>query len=185
MLLWKLFQRWKRRRSERRALLTERQDETRPAAARVSASASGQPLNAEAAVSVRELRMAYGGFEAVRGIDFDVGRGEVVAFLGPNGAGKTTTVEILEGYRRRSSGEVAVLGQDPAHPSPDWRASVGIVLQDSEPEPYLTPRECLRLYAGYFPRPAQVDEILALVGLKDEGDVATGSLSGGQRRRLG
>jgi ABC-2 type transport system ATP-binding protein len=86
--------------------------------------------------------MSYGSFEAVQGIDLHVRRGEVFAFLGPNGAGKTTTVEILEGYRRRTGGEVTVLGQDPPHGGPSWRARIGVVLQESEPERDLTASEC-------------------------------------------
>ena len=84
-------------------------------------------------ISVRGLKMSYGSFEAVRGIDLEVRAGEVFAFLGPNGAGKTTTVEILEGFRHRSDGEVSVLGVDPADAGGDWRASIGVVLQESEP----------------------------------------------------
>jgi ABC-2 type transport system ATP-binding protein len=118
------------------------------------------------------------------GIDLHVRRGEVFALLGPNGAGKTTTVEILEGYRRRTGGEVTVLGHDPRHAGPAWRARVGVVLQESEPERDLTASECLQLYAGYYPARRDVGETLALVGLSDRADVMAGRLSGGQRRRL-
>src|SRR5690242_2823648 len=104
-------------------------------------------------IAVRALRMAYGAFEAVRGLDLTVHRGEVVAVLGPNGAGKTTTMEILEGFRQRTGGTVTVLGEDPATAGAAWRARLGVVLQESEPEPELTVRECLALYAGYYPRP--------------------------------
>jgi ABC-2 type transport system ATP-binding protein len=128
--------------------------------------------------------MSYDGFQAVRGIDLDVRVGEVFAFLGPNGAGKTTTVEILEGFRRRTGGLVTVLGQDPQTAGPDWRARIGVVLQESEPEPELTVEECLRLYAGYYPNPAPVGEVLKLVGLLDRAASRTARLSGGQRRRL-
>ncbi|HAM02167.1 MAG TPA: hypothetical protein DCQ30_08055 [Acidimicrobiaceae bacterium] len=128
--------------------------------------------------------MRYGPFEAVRGIDLLVHRGEVFAFLGPNGAGKTTTVEILEGYRRRSGGEVRVLGVDPARADASWRARIGVVLQESEPEHDLTVAECLRLYAGYYPAPRPVAETLELVGLADRADSTATRLSGGQRRRL-
>jgi ABC-2 type transport system ATP-binding protein len=128
--------------------------------------------------------MSYDGFQAVRGIDFDVQVGEVFAFLGPNGAGKTTTVEILEGFRHRSAGTVTVLGQDPQTAGPDWRARIGVVLQESEPEPELTVEECLRLYAGYYPAPSPVGEVLELVGLLDRAGTRTARLSGGQRRRL-
>jgi ABC-2 type transport system ATP-binding protein len=144
----------------------------------------GDPLDPAAVVSVRGLRKTYGSFEAVRGVDLDIRPGEVFAFLGPNGAGKTTTVEILEGYRRRSGGEVQVLGVDPARGTRSWRDRLGVVLQESQPEPYLTVRECLELYAGYFSRPRPVDETLALVGLADRADAVTTRLSGGQRRRL-
>ena len=105
----------------------------------------------DAVIEVTGLRMQYGSFEAVRSVDLRVMRGEVFALLGPNGAGKTSTVEILEGYRRRSGGEVSVLGQDPEHAGPAWRARIGVVLQASEPERDLTVDECLRLYAGYYP----------------------------------
>jgi ABC-2 type transport system ATP-binding protein len=135
-------------------------------------------------VVVRDLRMTYGDHDAVRGIDLDVRRGEIFAFLGPNGAGKTTTVEILEGYRHRSGGSVSVLGADPQYADPDWRARVGVVLQESEPEPSLTVRECLRLYAGYYERPRPIDETIALVGLADSADIRGRHLSGGQKRRL-
>ena len=128
--------------------------------------------------------MRYGSFEAVRGIDLHIGRGEVFAFLGPNGAGKTTTVEILEGYRRRTAGEVTVLGQDPVHAGPLWRARIGVVLQESEPERDLTAEECLQMYAGYYPAPRDVGETLELVGLSDQADSIASRLSGGQRRRL-
>jgi ABC-2 type transport system ATP-binding protein len=141
--------------------------------------ADGAPV-----ITVRGLHMHYGPFEAVRGIDLHVAHGEIFAFLGPNGAGKTTTVEILEGYRRRTAGEVTVLGEDPQDADAAWRARVGVVLQDAEPERDLTAAECLRLYAGYYPRPRGVDETLALVGLADRGDTTATRLSGGQRRRL-
>lgn len=138
----------------------------------------------EPVIDVRNLHMRYGPFEAVRGIDLQVTRGEVFAFLGPNGAGKTTTVEILEGYRQRTSGQVSVLGVDPERAGSSWRARIGVVLQESEPERDLTVVECLRLYAGYYPAPRNVDEVLALVGLADRADSVAGRLSGGQRRRL-
>src|SRR6201993_5042829 len=108
--------------------------------------------------------MSYDGLQAVRGIDLRVRRGEIFAFLGPNGAGKTTTVEILEGHRKRTGGEVRVLGVDPQHAGRDWRARVGVVLQSSRIEQELTVRECLDLYAGYYPAPRPVGEVIALVG---------------------
>ena len=120
----------------------------------------------------------------MRGIDLTVRTGEIFAFLGPNGAGKTTTVETLEGYRRRAGGEVEVLGADPARPPPGWRARIGVVLQESEPEAELTVQECVSLYAGYYPRARAVAETLELVGLADRPTVRCGRLPGGQRRRL-
>jgi ABC-2 type transport system ATP-binding protein len=130
--------------------------------------AAGTGAGTETVISVSGLRMRYGSFEAVRGTDLNVRRGEVFAFLGPYGAGKTTTVEILEGYRRRSAGEATVLGEDPAHAGPSWRARIGVVLQESEPERDLTAAECLQMYAGYYPAPRDVGETLELVGLSDK-----------------
>jgi ABC-2 type transport system ATP-binding protein len=122
--------------------------------------------------------------EAVAGIDLEVARGEIFAFLGPNGAGKTTTVEILEGFRTRSAGEVRVLGVDPASAGGEWRDRVGAVLQESQPEPGLTVRECLQLYGGYYSAPRDIGETIALVGLEGKADALAEHLSGGQRRRL-
>jgi ABC-2 type transport system ATP-binding protein len=138
----------------------------------------------EVVIDVADLRMRYGSHEAVRGIDLRVRRGEVLAFLGPNGAGKTTTVEILEGYRTRTGGTVSVLGQDPAKTDGSWRARIGVVLQESEPEHDLSVVDCLRLYAGYYPAPRSVEETLALVDLTGRADATATKLSGGQRRRL-
>ena len=135
-------------------------------------------------ISIKGLRMSYGSTEAVRGIDLAVERGEVFAFLGPNGAGKTTTVEILEGYRRRTGGEVSVLGEDPARAGREWRERIGIVLQSGRLDPYLTVRESLDLYAGYFRNPRPTDEVISLVGLEEKADERTRRLSGGQQRRL-
>lgn len=135
-------------------------------------------------IEVHGLRMSYGGFEAVRGIDLEVQAGEVFAFLGPNGAGKTTTVEILEGFRHRTAGEISVLGQDPAKAGGGWRSRIGVVLQESEPEAELTVAECMALYAGYYPRARPVIETLELVGLADHSATRCSQLSGGQRRRL-
>lgn len=135
-------------------------------------------------IEVRGLRMLYGPVEAVSGIDIEVHPGEVFAFLGPNGAGKTTTAEILEGLRHRTAGEVSVLGEDPDRAGSDWRARIGVVLQESKPEPELTVEECMSLYAGYYPKSRPVDETLGLVGLADRPMALCGQLSGGQRRRL-
>ena len=135
-------------------------------------------------ISIHDLRKSYGDVEAVSGIDLEVREGEVFAFLGPNGAGKTTTVEILEGYRRRSGGEVSVLGEDPARAGRAWRERIGIVLQGGRPDPYLTVAESLRLFAGYYGSPRPVDEVIAAVGLLDKADERAGRLSGGQQRRL-
>jgi len=138
----------------------------------------------EPVISIRGLRKSYGDFEAVRGIDLEVQAGEVFAFLGPNGAGKTTTVEILEGYRKRSGGEVSVLGEDPESAGRAWRERIGIVLQSCRVDPYLTVRESLELYAGYYRRPRPVEETIELVGLTGKADARASSLSGGQQRRL-
>ncbi len=135
-------------------------------------------------IEVRGLRKSYGDVEAVRGLDLVVEQGEVLAFLGPNGAGKTTTVEILEGFRDRDAGEVSVLGEDPARAGAAWRGRIGVVLQESEPPGLLTAREALELFAGYFPRPLDVDETLAQVGLGAQAAQRAGKLSGGQKRRL-
>jgi ABC-2 type transport system ATP-binding protein len=135
-------------------------------------------------ITVRGLRKAYGQHEAVRGIDLTIARGEIFAFLGPNGAGKTTTVEILEGYRSRSAGEVSVLGTDPAHPTSAWRERVGVVLQECRLPSLLTVRESLTMYAGYYPAPRSVDETIDLVGLGDAANQRNSRLSGGQQRRL-
>jgi ABC-2 type transport system ATP-binding protein len=139
---------------------------------------------AEPVITVRGLRKAYGPLEAVRGIDLEVDRGEVFAFLGPNGAGKTTTVEILEGYRERGEGEVAVLGEDPSHAGRQWRARLGIVLQSAKPDPYLTVRETVAEFGGYYPHPRPVEETIERVGLSESADKRAGKLSGGQQRRL-
>ncbi len=135
-------------------------------------------------ISIRGLHKRYGDTEAIRGIDLEIRRGEIFAFLGPNGAGKTTTVEILEGFRQATSGKVEVLGHNPWRAPASWRERIGIVLQESEPEPGLTVRECLALYAGYYRAPREVDDTLALVDLGAQADQRATALSGGQRRRL-
>ncbi|HUB72915.1 MAG TPA: ABC transporter ATP-binding protein [Solirubrobacteraceae bacterium] len=137
-----------------------------------------------AAIEVRDLRKRYGEFEALRGIDLTVQRGEVFALLGPNGAGKTTTVEILEGYRARSGGEVRVLGEDPAARSLRLRRRIGIVLQSGGIYSHITPREALRHWASFYPQPRDVEEVLDLAGLTEKADVRSRRLSGGQLRRL-
>jgi ABC-2 type transport system ATP-binding protein len=137
-----------------------------------------------AAVEVAGLRKAYGGIEAVRGVDFEIRSGEVFGLLGPNGAGKTTTVEILEGYRERDAGTVAVLGFDPARGEAAFRARIGVVLQISEPFYNLTVREQHAMFARYYEHPRDVDETVRLVGLEEKADALAKTLSGGQKRRL-
>jgi ABC-2 type transport system ATP-binding protein len=136
------------------------------------------------AVEVKGLRKSYDGFEAVRGIDFELRSGEVFGLLGPNGAGKTTTVEILVGYRRPDAGEVRVLGSDPQRADRAWRGRIGVVPQTGELFPNLTVREHLELFAGYYEQPRPPQEVLTLVGLEEKADAKTRTLSGGQQRRL-
>jgi len=141
-------------------------------------------MTEEAAIRVRGLRKNYGAQVAVEDLDLDVARGECFALLGPNGAGKTTTVEILEGYRPRSGGEVSVLGIDPAKPNRDWRARMGIVLQGTGEFETVTVREIVSHFALYFPRPRDPEEVIAAVGLTAKATSRAAALSGGQRRRL-
>jgi len=136
------------------------------------------------AVHVRGLVKSYGGQPAVNGIDLDIRRGEIFALLGPNGAGKTTTVEILEGYRSRDSGEVTVLGFDPGHQRAKLKSQIGIVLQSTGVERYLTVTETIQMYAGFYPDPRPVDEVIDLVGLGEKRRSRVNKLSGGQQRRL-
>ena len=137
-----------------------------------------------AAVRIRGLRKDYGGIAAVDGIDLDIARGETFALLGPNGAGKSTTIEILEGYRLRTSGEVSVLGVDPAHGGLDWKSRLGIVLQSAAESGLYTVREQLAHFAKLYPSPRDVDEVIAAVGLDAKAGTRIGRLSGGQRRRV-
>ena len=136
------------------------------------------------AIAVEELRKSYGEHQAVRGISFQINEGEVFGLLGPNGAGKTTTVEILEGYRKRDSGRVDVLGFDPAQAKQAYRERIGVVLQQSQLWANLTVAETHRMFAGYYRHPRDVDEVIALVGLTDKRNARVKTLSGGQKRRL-
>jgi ABC-2 type transport system ATP-binding protein len=146
---------------------------------------NGFMTNTDAAITVHDLHMTYPrGTKAVRGVSFDVRRGEVFALLGPNGAGKTTTVEILEGFRTRTSGDVNVLGMDPANANRSWRDRVGIVFQGTSTSDDATVREILTLQSKYHSTVRPVDEVIALVGLDEKRDTRADRLSGGQQRRL-
>jgi ABC-2 type transport system ATP-binding protein len=140
--------------------------------------------NTPRVIDVQGLVKRYGDFEAVRGIDLHVDHAEVFALLGPNGAGKTTTVEILEGHRDRNGGSVDVLGFDPASGGSAFRERIGIVLQSTGVEPYLTAREAVEQFAGFYPHPRPIDEVLEVVGLSEQGGMRVRRLSGGQQRRL-
>ena len=152
----------------------------------------GNALNGDAAVAVRDLRMRYGTNDVLRDVEFEVRPGEVVCLIGPNGAGKTTTIEILEGFRMRSAGEVEVLGVDPATGDEDWRARTGVVLQSWRDHPRWTPRALLNHLGRYYTpystadrtRPYDVEELIDMVGLDEKADQKVRTLSGGQRRRL-
>jgi ABC-2 type transport system ATP-binding protein len=139
---------------------------------------------AASAVEVEDLRKSYGPVQALRGVSFTAAEGEVFALLGPNGAGKTTTVEILEGFRRRDGGRASVLGFDPASGARRLKEQMGIVLQTSGVDTYLTVAETVDMFRGYYPRPRSRDEVLRLVGLEDKRDSRVTRLSGGQKRRL-
>ena len=138
----------------------------------------------DAVVSVHNLRKTYGNSTALDGVSFDIQRGEIFALLGPNGAGKSTTIEILEGYRDRSGGDATVLGLDPGSAGLAWKARLGIVLQNTGESGNVTVREQLTHFAGYYPNPRPVDDVIAAVGLEDKAKVLLRKLSGGQRRRV-
>src|ERR671917_2006093 len=141
-------------------------------------------MASEVAIEVEDLRKDYGDHHAVRGISFSVHRGEVFGLLGPNGAGKTTTVEILEGYRERTAGRVAVLGMDPGPRPLALRERIGIVLQSGGLYRHLTVREAVAHWAGLYPAPRDVEETIALAGLEAAAERRTKALSGGQQRRV-
>lgn len=136
------------------------------------------------AIVIGDLVKTYGSVEALKGVSLAVRQGEVVALLGPNGAGKTTLIEILEGYRARDSGRVSVLGFDPWTGGRPYRALIGLVLQSASVDPELTVREIISMYAGFYPRPRGVDEVIELVGLTDKRNERVKTLSGGQQRRI-
>jgi ABC-2 type transport system ATP-binding protein len=136
------------------------------------------------AIEVRGLRKNYGSLEAVRGIDLTVNKGEVFALLGPNGAGKTTTVEILEGYREKTDGSVNVLGHDPERGERAFKSKIGIVLQETGIDPYLTVAETVQQYRDLYPNSRPLDEVIEVVGLQEKRDARVNKLSGGQKRRL-
>ena len=136
------------------------------------------------AITVRDLRMQYGSFRAVDGLSFEVREGEIFALLGPNGAGKTTTIEILEGHRKRTGGDVQVLDVDPEHGGRRYRERIGIMLQSGGIDAELTVAETVRLYASFYRRPRPVTETIALVGLTDHARMRVRALSGGLQRRL-
>ncbi len=136
------------------------------------------------AIEVRELKKNYGDVEAVRGVDLFVEAGEVFALLGPNGAGKSTIVEILEGHRDATSGEVSVLGYDPTARERSYRERIGIVLQETAIEEQLTVTEAIDIYGAMYPRRRPAAELVDLVGLHEKRSARVKTLSGGQRRRL-
>ena len=147
-------------------------------------SASSAQIASAPAIQVRGLRKSYGSVEAVRGIDLQVSIGEVFALLGPNGAGKTTTIEILEGYLHRTAGEALVLGHDPGRNDRSLKERIGIVLQSTGVQPYLSVEESINLFRGYYPHPMPLEEILRATGLTEQRRVRVRRLSGGQQRRL-
>src|SRR6266511_530856 len=151
-----------------------------------------EPAGEAPTIDVRDLRMRYGSVDVLKGIGFTAHRGEVITLLGPNGAGKTTTIEILEGFRMRSGGEVSVLGVDPGNGNEDWRARMGVVLQSWRDHGRWRVRDLLchlgRYYLPYSTperqRPYDVDELIQTVGLGEQAGQKIATLSGGQRRRL-
>jgi ABC-2 type transport system ATP-binding protein len=145
---------------------------------------SGMTMDSLDAVRIRGLRKRYGALTALDGVDLTVARGEVLALLGPNGAGKTTMVEILEGHRKADAGQVSVLGYDPGKRERGFRERIGVVLQSSSIYTSLSVRENLKLFAGYYSRPRDVDEVIELVGLGEKAGATVRTLSGGQKRRL-
>jgi len=138
----------------------------------------------ETPISVRDLHKNYGAISALKGVSFDIERGETFALLGPNGAGKSTTIEILEGYRDRSGGSAVVLGMDPQHGDRNWKARIGIVLQSTGESGNFTVEEQLAHFAKIYPNRLDVDEVIAAVGLTEKSKTRIRQLSGGQRRRL-
>ena len=144
-------------------------------------------MNTAPAIEVRGLVKKYSNKTAVAGIDLTVEQGEIFALLGPNGAGKTTTVEILEGYRKANSGEIKVLGFDPATKGiagQKWRNRIGIVLQSASDAADLSVIETVSHFANYYQNPKDVDQVINDVGLTEKIDSKVHQLSGGQRRRL-
>lgn len=138
----------------------------------------------DVAITVNGLTKSYGDVSVLKGLNFEVLRGETLALLGPNGAGKSTTIEILEGYRRRDSGAVEVLGIDPDHSTLEWRSQLGIVLQSTGESGNITVAEQLREFASYYPKPRSVDEVISAVGLEEKRNTRISKLSGGQQRRV-
>ena len=147
-------------------------------------SSPGPHEPTEPVVRVRNLAKRYGALSAVDGVSFDIHRGETFALLGPNGAGKSTTIEILEGYRDRTSGDVSVLGVDPQKAGLAWKAQLGIVLQSSAEAAHVSVREQVEQFAAYYENPRDVDDVIAAVGLTEKAKTRIGKLSGGQRRRV-
>ena len=141
-------------------------------------------MSSEPAVRVTDLHKHYGAKRAVDGVSFDVTPGQVFALLGPNGAGKSTTVEVLEGYRARTAGEVSVLGADPGRPTPAWRSRLGIVAQSTRDLSDLTVTEVVRQFATFYPHPRRPEAVVEQVGLADDARTRASALSGGRRRRL-